>query len=365
MPNAHTRTSNIELTDIERAELVSMARSRSLPAALALRARIVLACEGADKASTDVAKSLAIDRNTVSKWRSRYARDRIAGLYDELRPGRPRTVDDERVAELINKTLHTKPADGSTHWSTRGLAGETGISKSTVARYLKVFQLKPHRVESFKLSTDPLFVEKLRDVVGLYLSPPENALVLCVDEKSQCQALERTQPMLPLGLGYVEGVTHDYVRHGTTTLFAALNVLNGAILAECKPRHRHQEFLAFLRSIDKAVPTELDVHCIVDNYASHKHPKVKAWLAARPRWHMHFIPTYSSWLNQVERFFAIITDKAIRRGSFTSVKELTQKIDSFVSQYNENCKPFAWTATADSILAKLARLCGRITGTGH
>jgi putative transposase len=365
MANAYTRTSNIELTGMERAELVSMARSRSLPAALALRARIVLACEGRDKASTEVAKALGIDRNTVNKWRARYARDRISGLYDELRPGRPRTVDDERVSELINKTLHTKPADGSTHWSTRGLASETGISKSTVARYLKAFQLKPHRVESFKLSTDPLFVEKLRDVVGLYLNPPDNALVLCVDEKSQCQALERTQPMLPLGLGYVEGVTHDYVRHGTTTLFAALNVLNGAILAECKPRHRHQEFLAFLRSIDKAVPAELDVHCIVDNYASHKHPKVKAWLADRPRWHMHFVPTYSSWLNQVERFFAIITDKAIRRGSFTSVKELTNKIDSFVNQYNENCKPFTWAATADSILEKLARLCGRITGTGH
>ena len=365
MPNAHTRTSNIELTDVERAELVSMTRSRSLPAALALRARIVLACEGPEKASTVVAKMLGIDRNTVNKWRARYARDRISGLYDELRPGRPRTVDDERVAELINKTLHTKPADGATHWSTRGLAAETGISKSTVARYLKVFQLKPHRVESFKLSTDPLFVEKLRDVVGLYLNPPDNALVLCVDEKSQCQALERTQPLLPMGFGYVEGVTHDYVRHGTTTLFAALNVLNGAILAECKPRHRHQEFLAFLRSIDKAVPAELDVHCIVDNYASHKHPKVKAWLADRPRWHMHFVPTYSSWLNQVERFFAIITDKAIRRGSFTSVKELTKKIDSFVSQYNESCRPFTWTATADSILEKLARLCGRITGTEH
>ncbi|MDR7295844.1 putative transposase [Pelomonas aquatica] len=365
MPNAHTRTSNIELTELERAELVSMARSRSLPAALALRARIVLACEGVDKASTEVAKSLGIDRNTANKWRARYARDRLASLYDELRPGRPRTVDDEQVAELINTTLHTKPSDGSTHWSTRSLATQTGISKSTVARYLKIFQLKPHRVESFKLSTDPLFVEKLRDVVGLYLNPPENALVLCVDEKSQCQALERTQPMLPLGLGYVEGVTHDYVRHGTTTLFAALNVLNGAILAECKPRHRHQEFLAFLRSIDKAVPAELDVHCIVDNYASHKHPKVKAWLADRPRWHMHFVPTYSSWLNQVERFFAIITDKAIRRGSFTSVKELTKKIHSFVNQYNQNCKPFTWTATADSILAKLGRLCGRITGAGH
>ena len=202
-------------------------------------------------------------------------------------------------------------------------------------------------------------------MVGLYLNPPENALVLCVDEKSQCQALERTQPMLAMGLGYVEGVTHDYVRHGTTTLFAALNVLDGAVLASCKPRHRHQEFLSFLREIDKAVPQDLDVHCVVDNYASHKHPKVRAWLAQRPRWHMHFVPTYSSWLNQVERFFGIITDKAIRRGSFNSVKELTKRIDSFVRQYNENCKPFTWTATAYSILDKLARLCGRITGTGH
>lgn len=365
MPNAHTRTSNITLTEVERAELTAMARSRSLSAALALRARIVLACEGSDVASTAVAKRLGLDRNTVNKWRARYARDRISGLYDELRPGRPRTVDDERVAALIHKTLHTKPADGSTHWSTRALAGETGISKTTVARYLAAFQLKPHRVESFKLSTDPLFIEKLRDVVGLYLNPPDNALVLCVDEKSQCQALERTQPMLPMGLGYVEGVTHDYVRHGTTTLFAALNVLSGEVLATCKPRHRHQEFLSFLREIDKAVPQQLDVHCIVDNYASHKHPKVRAWLAQRPRWHMHFVPTYSSWLNQVERFFAIITDKAIRRGSFKSVRELTKKIDTFVSQYNINCKPFTWTATADSILEKLARLCGRINGTGH
>lgn len=365
MPNAYTRTTNITLTDAERAELTSMARSRSLAAALALRAQIILACEGEDKASTDVAQALGINRGTVTRWRGRYVRHRIAGLYDELRPGRPRTVDDERVAALINKTLHTKPVDGATHWSTRSLAAETGISKSTVARYLQAFQLKPHRVESFKLSTDPFFIEKLRDVVGLYLDPPENALVLCVDEKSQCQALERTQPMLPMGLGYVEGVTHDYVRHGTTTLFAALNVMSGQVIAQCRPRHRHQEFLAFLRAIDKAVPAELDVHCIVDNYASHKHPKVRAWLARHPRWHMHFVPTYSSWLNQVERFFAIITERAIRRGSFTCVKELTTKIDQFVARYNQNCKPFAWTATADSILEKLARLCGRINGTGH
>lgn len=355
----------IELTETERAELLAMARSRSLPAALTLRARIVLECVGPGTASSDVAKRMGLNRNTVNKWRGRYARQRITGLYDQLRPGRPRTVDDERVAGLINKTLHTKPADGATHWSTRGLAAETGISKSTVARYLKTFQLQPHRVESFKLSTDPLFIEKLRDVVGLYLSPPENALVFCVDEKSQCQALERTQPMLPMGIGYAEGVTHDYVRHGTTTLFAALNVLDGTVLASCKPRHRHQEFLSFLREIDKSVPQDLDVHCIADNYASHKHPKVRAWLANHPRWHMHFVPTYSSWLNQVERFFGIITDKAIRRGSFSSVKQLIEKIDDFVSRYNENCKPFTWTATADSILEKLARLCGRISGTAH
>lgn len=355
----------IALSDDEREQLASMARSRSLPAAMALRAKIVLACEGQDKPSSDVADQLRVSRTTVGKWRARYAKHRLQGLYDEVRAGRPRTVDDERVAQLIAKTLHTKPADGGTHWSTRTLAGETGISKSTVARYLQAFKLKPHRVQSFKLSNDPFFIEKVRDVVGLYLNPPENALVLCVDEKSQCQALERTQPMLPMGFGYVEGVTHDYVRHGTTTLFAALNVLNGQVIAQCRPRHRHQEFLDFLRAIDKAVPQELDVHCIADNYASHKHPKVRAWLAQRPRWHMHFVPTYSSWLNQVERFFSIITNRAIRRGSFTSVKDLINKIDEFVGKYNESCKPFTWTATANSILEKIVRLCSRINGTGH
>jgi putative transposase len=352
------------LSEAEQAQLVSMARSRSIPAALVTRARVVLAA-AAGEPNSQIAERMQITRGTAGKWRRRFIERRINGLYDELRPGKPRTIDDERVAELISTTLHTKPADGSTHWSVRAIAAETSISPTSVHRYFKLLGLQPHRSETFKLSTDAFFIEKLRDVVGLYLNPPDNALVLCVDEKSQCQALERTQPMLPMGLGYVEGVTHDYVRHGTTTLFAALNVLNGAVLAECKPRHRHQEFLAFLRSIDKAVPAELDVHCIVDNYSSHKHPKVKAWLAARPRWHMHFIPTYSSWLNQVERFFSIITGKAIRRGSFASVKELVNKIEHFVAQYNQNCKPFTWTATADSILAKLNRLCERISGTGH
>jgi putative transposase len=225
--------------------------------------------------------------------------------------------------------------------------------------------LQPHRSETFKLSTDAFFIEKLRDVVGLYLNPPDNALVLCVDEKSQVQALERTQPLLPMGFGYVEGVTHDYKRHGTTTLFAALDVLTGQVLAQCKPRHRHQEFLGFLRAIEAAVPSDLDIHLIVDNYSTHKHAKVKAWLAARPRWHLHFVPTYSSWLNLVERFFALITDKAIRRGSFRSVPELVQRIDHFVAHHNADCKPFIWTATADSIIAKLQRLCSRISGTAH
>lgn len=352
------------LTQDEQTQLQSMARSRSLPAALTLRAKIVLACASGTPNSA-VARRFETTNATVGKWRRRFIEQRLNGLYDELRPGKPRSIDDERVAELINKTLHTKPANGASHWSVRAIAAETGMSGTSVHRYFKLFGLQPHRQESFKLSTDPFFIEKLRDVVGLYLSPPENVLVICVDEKSQCQALERTQPMLPLGFGYVEGVTHDYKRHGTTTLFAALNVLNGAVLADCKPRHRHQEFLAFLRDIDRAVPPELDIHCIADNYSTHKHAKVKAWLAARPRWHMHFIPTYSSWLNQVERFFGLITDKAIRRGSFGSVKELIAKIDHFVSHYNQNCKPFVWTATADSILAKLARLCARINGTGH
>jgi transposase len=351
------------LTDEERAQLQSLARSRSLPAALTARARIVLSCADGEPNSV-VAQGLRVTPGTVGKWRRRFVARRIAGLHDELKPGKPRTIDDEQVAQLIRRTLHTKP-NGSTHWSVRTMADEIGFSKSTVQRYFQMFGLQPHRAKSFKLSTDPFFIEKLRDVVGLYLNPPENALVLCVDEKSQVQALQRTQPMLPLGLGYVEGVTHDYIRHGTTTLFAALDVLNGQVITQCKPRHRHQEFLSFLRTIDKAVPQNLDLHVIVDNYSTHKHPKVKAWLAQRPRWHLHFIPTYSSWLNLVERFFALITDKAIRRGSFSSVKDLIGKIDHFVTQHNTDCSPFVWTATAESILAKIERLTSRITGTAH
>lgn len=352
------------LSEAEEAQLGSFARSRSLPAALSLRARIVLACADGES-NRAVAHRLNCHHTTIGKWRKRFRLHRIAGIYDELRPGKPRTIDDERIAMLIKRTLEKKPKDGSTHWSVRAAAAESGISKSSVQRYFDLFGIKPHRTKNFKLSTDALFIEKLRAVVGLYLDPPENALVLCVDEKSQCQALERTQPMLPLGLGYVQGVTHDYKRHGTTTLFAALDVQSGAVLTDCKPRHRHQEFLGFLRTIETNVPAHLDVHLIVDNYSTHKHAKVKAWLARRPRWHIHFTPTYSSWLNLVERFFALITDKAIRRGSFSSVKDLVQKIGHFVSQYNKTCSPFVWTATADSILEKLDRLTSRISGTGH
>jgi putative transposase len=245
------------------------------------------------------------------------------------------------------------------------MAQATGLSKSTVQRVWSTFGLQPHRQKHFKISTDPFFVEKVRDIVGLYLNPPDHALVLCVDEKSQIQALERTQRVLPMGLGYVEGVTHDYRRHGTTTLFAALDVATGGVLSQCKKRHRHQEFLSFLRHLDANVPNNLDVHLIVDNYATHKHARIKGWLAARPRYHVHYTPTYASWLNQVEIWFNIITQKAIRRGSFRSVGQLTQRIDDFVRQYNHTSTPFTWTATAESILAKLERLCKRLSGTQH
>jgi len=260
--------------------------------------------------------------------------------------------------------VQSKPAH-ATHWSVRSAAAASGISKSTVGRYFALFGLQPHRSKGFKLSTDPFFVEKVRDIVGLYLNPPDQALVLCVDEKSQVQALERTQPVLPMGLGYVEGVTHDYYRHGTTTLFAALDTLDGKVITQCKPRHRHQEFLSFLNHLDRNVPPGLDIHLVADNYATHKHPRVKAWLARRPRYHIHYTPTYASWLNQVERWFGLITQQAIRRGSFRNVGELVQKIDAYVASYNLHRRPFVWTATAGSILAKLQRLCKVINGTRH
>jgi putative transposase len=353
----------VVLSEEQEAELKSFVTSRSLPHAQVERAKIVLkAARGMN--NIQIAEQLSTTRETVGKWRKRFLEQGIEGLYDELRPGRPRSIEDERLAALIRKTLQTQPEDG-THWSCRTMARQIGISKSTVQRVWNTFGLQPHRQRSFKLSNDPFFIEKLRDIVGLYLNPPENAMVLCVDEKSQCQALERTQPLLPMGLGYVEGVTHDYVRHGTTTLFAALDIANGQVLTHAKPHHRHQEFLSFLRHIDRNVPEELELHLVLDNYASHKHPKVKAWLLNHPRYHLHFTPTYSSWQNQVERWFGNNTQRAIRRGSFRSVKELVQKIDQFVKAYNESCVPFVWEATADSILEKTGRLCEPISGTGH
>ena len=285
-------------------------------------------------------------------------------LNDELRPGRPRTYEDEKVAAVINRALQERPAE-ATHWSVRLMAEAEGVSKSTVQRWFSLFGVKPHLRATFKLSTDPFFIEKVRDIVGLYLDPPEHALVLCVDEKSQIQALERSQPILPLGLGYVEGYTHDYVRHGTTTLFAALDVATGDVLTSCKRRHRHQEFLSFLREIDRKVPAQIDVHLVLDNYATHKHAKVKAWLAQRPRYHVHYTPTYASWLNQVEIWFGIISRRAIKRGSFRNVKELVQRIKEFTERYNQGARPFVWTATAQSIIDKVARLYTLICGTAH
>ena len=353
----------LTLSEPEREELQAIMRSRSQPQSLATRARIVLmAAEG--ESNTDIAERLGLSKPTVGIWRKRYVTQRLAGLYDEPRPGGPRSIRDEQIATLLRKTLKTKPEDG-THWTCRSIAAETRLSKSTVQRVWKAFGLQPHRQKHFKISTDPLFIEKVRDIVGLYLNPPDRAVVLCVDEKSQIQALDRTQPTLPLGLGYVEGITHGYVRHGTTTLFAALDVASGRVLATCKQRHRHQEFLQFLREIDAAVPKKLDVHLIVDNYATHKHPSVRRWLGSRPRFHVHYTPTYSSWLNQVEIWFNIITQRAIRRGTFRSVRDLRQNIDRFVKRYNRKCRPFAWTATPDSILEKLERLSQAIAGTRH
>ena len=286
------------------------------------------------------------------------------GLYDEFRPGAPRTISDDHIAGLIRKTLKSKPTNG-THWTCRSIEKQTGLSRSTVQRVWKAFGLQPHRQKHFTLSTDPFFVEKVRDIVGLYLNPPDKAMVLCVDEKSQIQALDRSQPVLPMRLGYLEGITHQYKRHGTTTLFAALDLATGEVLSQCKNRHRHQEFLQFLKHIDANVPAELDIHLVVDSYATHKHLKIRNWLASRPRYQIHYTPTYSSWLNQVEIWFNIITQRAIRRGSFRSVKQLTEKINHFVDIYNTECKPFSWTATADSILNKLKRLCEFISGTQH
>jgi transposase len=353
----------LHLSTEARAQLQGIASSRSLPHGLVRRVQIVLASADGEPNSA-IARGMGLTNATVGKWRRRYLENGIEGLHDELRAGRPRSFEDDRVAEVINRALQTRPQSG-THWSVRGMAAHTGVSKSTVQRWFQLFGVQPHRQKHFRLSNDPFFVEKVRDIVGLYLNPPDHAVVLCVDEKTQVQALQRSQPLLPMGLGYVEGVTHDYLRHGTTTLFAALDIASGTVISQCKSRHRHQEFLAFLRHLDHNVPAAFDVHLIIDNYATHKHAKVKTWLAQRPRYHVHYTPTYASWLNQIERWFGLITQQAIRRGSFSSVKELVTKIDHFVEHYNAHSRPFVWTATAASILAKVHRLCASISGTEH
>jgi putative transposase len=353
----------LKLSDQVREQLLSIANSRSLPYSHVRRANIILMSDQG-LTNTAIAQKVGLSISVVGMWRNRFIVQGLMGLYDEPKPGVPRSINDEQIAQLIHKTLKSKPK-GATHWTCRSIAKETNISKSTIQRIWSAFNLQPHRQKHFTLSTDPLFVDKVRDIVGLYLDPPDKAMVLCVDEKSQIQALDRSQPVLPMGLGYVEGVTHQYKRHGTLTLFAALDLASGEVITQCKKRHRHQEYLQFLKHIDANVPKDMDIHLVVDNYATHKHQKVRNWLAVRPRYHVHYTPTYSSWLNQVEIWFNIITQKAIRRGSFNSVKQLTEKIERFVKNYNANTTPFLWTATADSILDKVKRFINAISGTQH
>jgi transposase len=301
---------------------------------------------------------------TVGKWRSRFLEHRLDGLLDEPRPGAPRQIGDAQVEAVIAKTLHEKPRN-ATHWSSRALAKASGLSQTSVMRIWHAFGLQPHRTETFKLSTDPLFIEKVRDIVGLYLNPPTKALVLCVDEKSQIQALDRTQPILPMLPGLPERRTHDYMRHGTTTLFAALDIATGEVIGELHRRHRSTEFLQFLRTIERQVPARLDVHLVLDNYGTHKTPSVKAWLARHPRFHVHFTPTSASWLNQVERWFAELTQKYIRRGTHRSTTELERAIRAYLETYNDDPRPFVWTKSADEILESIKRFCMRTSDSGH
>ena len=345
------------VTPEERAQLESLAhRARTTPA-LARRARIVLACAtGADNQA--VARRLRLGPATVGKWRGRFVRDRLAGLLDEPRPGAPRTITDAQVEAVIVQTLETTPR-GATHWSTRALARATQLSRTTIHRIWRAFGLQPHRTETFRLSPDPLLIEKVRDIVGLYIHPPEHAVVLCVDEKAQIQALDRTQPVLPMRPGQAERRTHDYVRHGTISLFAALDVQTSRVLGQLHRRHRAVEFRKFLDTIDAAVPRALEVHLVLDNYGTHKTPLIRRWLVKRPRFHVHFTPTYGSWLNLVERWFAALTTQQIRRGVHRSVAALQQAIREFIAVHNEAPKPFVWTKTADEILASIARFAQR------
>jgi len=344
----------VVLTEEQRSQLLAYSRGRKTPARLVTRSRIVLlAAEG--KQDLEISRLLSVVPRSAARWRARFLRYGIAGLQQELaRGGRPRSIPAETVAEVIRKTTQEK-APQATHWSTRSMAAASGLSEASVRRIWRAHGLKPHRVQSFKLSNDPRFAEKLQEIVALYLNPPEHALVLALDEKSQIQALDRTQPGLPLKKGRAQTLTHDYKRHGTTTLFAALNTLDGKVLATCMPRHRHQEWLKFLRMIDRQTPHHLDLHLIVDNYRTHKHPQVQRWAEGHPRFHFHFTPTSSSWLNMVERFFRDLSQNQLRRGTFTSVSELEHAILAYIEQHNRAPKPFIWTAKANDILEKVKR----------
>ena len=353
----------LELSESEREQLQAWARRRKTSQALALRSRIVLACASGLE-NQAVARDLEVTQQTVSKWRGRFVAMRLDGLVDAPRPGTPRSISDTQVEEVITRTLESTPK-GATHWSTREMARDMGLSASSVSRIWRAFGLQPHRQDTFKLSTDPQFVDKTRDIVGLYLNPPAKALVLCVDEKSQIQALDRTQPILPLAPGIPERRTHDYRRHGTTSLFAALDTATGAVIGRVHRRHRSSEFLKFLRTIEANVPEDLDIHLVMDNYGTHKTAEVQRWFVRHPRFHAHFTPTSASWLNQVERWFATLTQTQIRRGTHRSTRELEQAIREYLEIYNENPKPFVWTKSADDILESIRRFCLRTSGTGH
>ena len=353
----------LKLTVQENNQLIEWTRRHKTSQALALRARIILACARGEN-NSEVARRCQVIRQTVGKWRNRFLERGLDGLLDEPRPGAPRTHDDAKIEQLIATTLNERPVE-ATHWSTRLLARKLKMSQSTVSRVWRAFGLQPHRSETFKLSTDPLFIDKVRDIVGLYLNPPTKAMVLCVDEKSQIQALDRTQPLLPLAPGVAERRTHDYMRHGTTTLFAALDLATGSVIGELHRRHRSQEFLAFLRTIDTNVPPQLAVHLVMDNYGTHKTPSVKGWLARHPRFHVHFTPTSSSWLNLVERWFALLSERQIKRGTHRSTLELERAIRQYLDNYNKDPKAFVWTKSADAILHSVARFCLRISDSGH
>jgi len=347
----------------ERQMLDSWVARRTTAQALALRARIVLACaEGGF--DSDVAHRLHVNRTTVGKWRRRFLEKRADGLLDEPRPGAPRKISDAEVERVVTLTLESKPRN-ATHWSTRSMAKRAGLSQSAISRIWRAFALQPHRSETFKLSTDPLFVDKVRDIVGLYLNPPDKALVLCVDEKSQIQALDRTQPLLPMRPGQAELRTHDYKRYGTTSLFAALDTASGRVIGECHRRHRSVEFRKFLDTIEETVPRSLDVHLIMDNYGTHKTALIRRWLAKRPRFHVHFTPKSASWINLVERWFATLTVNQIRRSTHRSTVQLERAISDYIRISNRDARPFIWTKPADEILASVARFCQRISDSGH